>query len=251
MAKTQPLVFDDTTNKQGICQDIDFLCCSNPTSFPKEDKVRLVNLGLDSVCDLIQTVDNTWAFDDLNNTDDLIGYQDFVANQQGYLIDNDFLSIRGIWENTTPTSGSDTWRELTRIDKSVFNSDILAFPNMLLNAQRGYFLDGNKIYFKPIPTSSTTGNSSTKIGYGFKVLFQRAITYVSTDATGFIMGYSSLFYRLASLYAARDYCMVNSLDQTNNVLTQIAIMEQRIKQNYGRRNKTQPKRMSVLQTYDR
>ena len=242
MPTTQPLIWNDTTNKQGICQDIDFLCCSNSTSFPVADKVRLVNLGLDSVCDLIQTVDNTWAFDDLNNTTDLIGYQDFVANQQGYLIDNDFLSIRGIWENVTAGSGTDTWKELTRLDKSVFNSES-ATPN--LDSQRGYFIDGNKIYFKPIPTATTTGNVSTKIGYGFKTLFQRAITYVATDATGFVLGYSPLFMRLASLYASRDYCMVNALDQTNNVLNQIAIQEQRLKQNYGRRNKTQPKRMSV------
>jgi hypothetical protein len=245
MTTTQPLVFDDTTNKQGICQDIDFLCCSNPVSFPKSDKVRLVNLGLDSVCDLIQTVDTTWCFDDLNNTSELIGYQDFVANQQAYLIDNDFLSIRGIWENTTPNTGTDTWKELIRLDRSALDS------TPPVNITRGFWLDGNHIYFKPTPIASTTGNSGTKIGYGFKVLFQRVITYVATDATGFVMGYSPLFYRLAALYASRDYCMVNSLDQTNAVLQQIMIQEQRLKQNYGRRNKTQNKRMSVGMTYDK
>lgn len=251
MTTTQPLIFDDPTNKQGICQDIDFLCCSNSVSFPKEDKVRLVNLGLDSVCDLIQTVDGQWAFEDLGQTDLPIGYMDFTANQQDYSIDNDFLSIRGVWENVTPGTGTDTWKELTRLDKSALNNDVLTSPNLLLNAPRGYWIDGNSIYFKPIPASSTTGSPSTLTGYGFKVLFQRAIKYVATDATSIVMGYSPLFYRLASLYAARDYCMVNSLDQTNNVLNQIAIQEQRLKQNYGRRNKTQPKRMSSAYSYDK
>ena len=251
MPTTQPLIFSDPTYKQGVYEDILFLTCANTTSLPKEDAVRLVNLGLDAVCDLIQTVDTTWAFEDLGQTDLPIGYMDFTAGQQDYGIDNAFLSIRGIWENTTPGTGTDTWRELTRIDKSVLNSDLVITPNQFLNANRGYWIDGNSIYFKPVPTTTTTGNNSTLIGYGFKVLFERAIKYVATDATSTTLGYSPLFYRLAALYAARDYCMVNSLDQLNAILQQIQIQEQRLKQNYGRRNKTQPKRMSPTYTYDK
>jgi len=246
----QPLVFSDPTNKQGVYEDILFLTCANTTSFPKNDAVRLVNLGLDSVCDLIQTVDTNWAFEDLGQSDLPIGLMDFTAGQQDYGIDNDFLSIRGVWENTTPGTGTDTWKELTRLDKSVLNSDS-AVPNLMLNSQRGYWIDGNSIYFKPTPSSTTTGNNSTFIGYGFKVLFQRAINYIATDATSANLGYSPLFYRLAALYAARDYCMVNSLDQVDRVLQQIAIQEQRLKQNYARRNKTQNKRMSVAQVNDK
>jgi hypothetical protein len=245
MPTVQPIQFDDTTNKQGICQDIDFLCCSNPTSFPKSDKVRLVNLGLDSVCDLIQTVDTNWKFEDLGQTDLPIGYMDWVAGQQDYSLDNAFLSISGVWENITPTTGTDTWKELVPLDKDVFNSNQFSSP--LLNATRGYFINGNSIYFKPSPLASTTGNNSTLIGYGFKVLFQRSIKYVATDATTITLGYSPLFYRLAALYAARDYAMVNSLDQLNAILQQIVIQENRLKQNYGRRNKTQHNRFSVRQ----
>ncbi len=232
---TQPLIFDDTTNKQGICQDIDFLCCSNSVSFPKEDKVRLVNLGLDSVCDLIQTVDTNWCFDDSGNTDSPIGYEDTVANQQSYSIDNDFLSIRGVYIN----QGDDTYKELEKVDrKKIMESTGTGLPT-------GYWIDGNYIFFDKTPDTTTTGNSTTKLGYGFKVLFQRSIKYVNIDSTSFVMGYNPLFYRLAALYAARDYAMVNSLDTLNPILLQIGMQEQRLKQNYGRRNKTQNNRFSV------
>lgn len=241
MPTTQPLVFDDTTNKQGICQDIDFLCCSNPTSFPKEDKVRLFNLGLNAVADLIQSVDTTWCWEDLGQTNLPIGYLDTVAGQQDYSIDNDFLAIRGVYVN----QGQDVYKEIPRVEaKKIMESTGTGLPT-------GWWLDGNSIYFDKTPSATTSGNSTTLSGYGFKVLFQRDIKYVATDATTTTLGYSPQFYRLAALYAARDYCMVNSLDQTNNVLNQIQIQEQRLKQNYGRRNKTQPKRMIPTYTYDK
>ncbi len=236
MSTTQPLVFDDTSDKQGICQDIDFICGTNSVSFPKADKVRLVNLGLDEVSDLIQSVDTNWSAQDSNSTDTLVGYIDILSGTPTYTIDTDFSAIRGAYVNI----GSNVYRELKQLTKT----EAMEADTSVTGTPTGFWLDGNKIYLNPTPNSTTTGNSTTKSGYGIKLLVQKAINYVATDATGYLLGYSPLFYRLASLYACRDYFMAKNLSTTNYVLNQITIMEQRLKTNYARRNKTQPSRMT-------
>jgi len=41
--------FSDTTNKLGIVQMIDDLCSTNSTSFPIEDKTRIINVAYDTI----------------------------------------------------------------------------------------------------------------------------------------------------------------------------------------------------------
>ena len=45
--------FSDTTNKQGLVQDIDYLVSSTDESFPIADKTRLINEGMKEVASII------------------------------------------------------------------------------------------------------------------------------------------------------------------------------------------------------
>ena len=231
MAVTQPIQFDDTTGKQGICQDIDFICGTTSTTFPKADKVRLVNMGLDSAADFIQDVNQQWYFDDSSLTTTPIGYIDTVANTQTVAVDTSWLAIRGVYVN----DGNENYTEL----EEVTEKEIMETKYNNTGTPTGFRLIGNKIFLTPIPSTSTTGNSGTKLGYGLKVQFERNLTYFDATATTATVPYNPRFTKLAVLYACRDYAMAKGKENLNAILLQIQKLELAIKGAYARRNMTQ------------
>jgi len=76
--------FSDTTNLDGIVEEIDFEVDTDSTSYPLKDKARNVNRHLDHVVSLILQSDGRWQWDDTNQTDLPIGVGTLVNNQQDY-----------------------------------------------------------------------------------------------------------------------------------------------------------------------
>lgn len=231
MTTTQPIQFDDVANKQGICQDIDFICGTDSTKFPKADKVRLVNMGLDSAADFIQDVNQEWYFDDSTLSTSPIGYIDTVANTQTVAVDTTWLAVRGVYVN----NGNE---EYTQMEEAT-EQEILETKYTNTGTPTKFRLIGNKIFLTPIPSSTTTGNASSKLGYALKVQFERNLTYFASDATTATVPYNPRFTKLAVLYACRDYAMAKGKENLNVILSLIQKLELSIQGAYARRNMTQ------------
>lgn len=231
-------MFDDPSSKQGICQAIDFLCGTDSQTFPKEDKVREVNLGLDEAAAFIHSVDDRWQFDDLTLSTSIIGYFDFTINVQTISVDTSYLAVRGIYLNT----GNEQYVKLDEAtEQEIFETKYNEYGTPTKAR-----LIGNKIYFNKIPSATTTGNVSTKLGYAVKVHFERNIVYFDVTATTAIVPYNPQFTSLATLYAARKYAMGKSKENLPNILREILKLENLITSNYGRRSKTQNRRAKPM-----
>lgn len=228
MPTTQPLIFDDTTNKQGICQDIDFACGSTLATFPKADKVRAFNLGLDEVAVLVESVSGAWNFEDSGQTDLNIATTDIKDGQVDYGIDTTFLSILGLY-----IKDSGFYKEITPIDRR----PIIENDTQQTGTPTNYYLSGTSIYLYPVPDADITA--------GLKIHYLRNIKYVATDATTIIAGYNPQFYKLASLYASRDFAIAKGKSNLNVILQRIEKMEGKLKGSYARRNKTGNRNMKV------
>lgn len=235
MPTTQPIVFDDVANKQGICQDIDFLCGTTLQTFTKPDKVRAVNLGLDEAADFISKVDDQWSFDDSSLSSTPIAYKDTVAGVQTVAIDITYLALRGLYVN----DGSENYTEL----KKMTEAEVMTTKYNNTAVPTGFCLIGNNIFLTPIPKTTTSGNGTTKLGYGLKLLFERDLIYFASDATVATLPYNPRFVRLAVLYACRDYAIAKSKENLKAILIHISKMENSIKESYGRRDKTQKRAM--------
>ena len=89
--------FSDTTNKNGILQEIDFWILGSSgtasSDYSTADKTRNVNRWLDRVNSLIMQADHRWEWDDTNHTDLPIATTTLVNNQQDYGLDTSHLKI--------------------------------------------------------------------------------------------------------------------------------------------------------------
>ena len=88
------MVFSDSSTKQGLVEEIDFLLGTDATDYPTAQKTRNINRWFDRVISLILQADAKWEWDDTNYTDLPIATASLVANQQDYSISGtEFLKI--------------------------------------------------------------------------------------------------------------------------------------------------------------
>src|SRR3990167_1602228 len=86
----------DPTYRQGIVEEIDRLCDSDDTSYPRPDKTSRVNNALEKVICCIITADGTWQFDDTNFTDHPRGTGTLVEGQEDYSFASEYLDIEAV-----------------------------------------------------------------------------------------------------------------------------------------------------------
>lgn len=230
------MVFNDTTNKQGIVQDIYFGINANSTSYPIEDVTRNVNAGLDKVSAIILACDNRWQFDDTNNVTLPIATADIIANQQDYSFDSSFLEVTKVM--IADRNGE--FYELRNIDIRDQNVDTYLI-NKTDNVGRAYRYDvmGNSILLDPRPDYNYTA--------GLKVYFKRkASPFVVGDTTK-QPGFAPQFHKYLSLYGQYEYSYAKGLPKTEQLKRDILEMEKEIKDFYARRtNDFKPKFISRI-----
>jgi len=97
---------------------------------------------------------------------------------------------------------------------------------------------GNSIVLYPTPNYNST--------LGLRVYFQRKASYfIPTDTTK-EPGFAPIFHRILSMGAARDYCLLNALD--NKMITldsEIAKMEEQLVDYYSQRSRDEQPRMTL------
>ena len=205
--------FYDSTNKRAICQEIDRLCDTTDTSYPRLDKTSRVNDALERVLSWIITADGTWQFDDENYTTHPIGTGTLVSGQHEYTFTDKILDIEsvsildlnGIYRQITPFDSSEvgeSFEEYFGVDSGEPQNGIPQYYDKV----------GNSIFLDKNPTSSYVTLAS-----GIKVRFKRtASLFTATSATSAdttVPGFASPFHVILAYMASIPYCMTYKKDR--------------------------------------
>lgn len=219
------LVFNDTTNNQGIVQDIYFGVSANSSSYPIADVTRNVNKGLDKVSSIILQCDNRWQFDDTNNVTLPIATTNLINNQQDYSFDSSFLEVLKV----LVADQNGDFYEIYNID--IHDQGVSSYlENISTNTgtPRRYDIIGNSILLDARPNYNSTG--------GLKVYFKRkASPFVSSDTTK-VPGFAPQFHEYLSLYGQYEYAYAKGLAKTEQLKRDMLEMEKKIAEFYSKRS---------------
>ena len=237
--------FYDATNKRAISQEIDRLCDSDDTAYPRLDKTARVNDGLEEMVAEAISSDGVWEWDDTNRTDLPIGTGTLVEGQESYSFSAEYLKVVEI-DILTTTAG--LWRRLKQISRDDLDglSKEEYFGVTSGNPAKGmpefYDIEGDSIRLFPAPAAT-----SVTLASGLRIQFKRTaslFTPVSTTVADTTEpGFASPFHVLLAYYAAIPYCMAFKKDR-------VALYEKRWDMGmkkfikfYGKRN---PDRRDVM-----
>lgn len=228
------MIYSDTTNKQGIVQDVDFLVDTDSNTYSIEDKTRNANRAIDYVSAIIIGSDSTWQWDDTNYTDLPIGVTNLTSTQQDYTFDDTHLYCEAV-EIKTP---SGDWIKLLPIDlytketeQSI--SDFDDTPGI----PRYYDKVGQSIFLYPTPNYTQTG--------GLKCFFQRLGVYFDISDTTKKPGFASHLHRYISISVAYDWAVACSHPKLNWLANEKLKYEQQIIKFYSKRIKDERPRLVV------
>lgn len=202
------MVFNDTTNKQGIVQDAYFEVNANDVTYLIADLTRHANTALDNVVTLILGSDSRWSFDSTNATDLPIGTTALVSGQQDYSFDTDYLVIKAI--ECSDSQGK--WFKLKPIDN--YDEQCALSEFMTVDGQPVYYDKvGSSILLYPAPNYSITPAGSP--AGGLRAYFQRKIDYFTAGDTTKEPGFAKHLHKYIPLYCAYQYACAKDLAKQN------------------------------------
>lgn len=230
--------FSDTTNSNGLLQDINFLVGTDATSYPNVDKSRNINQWYYKVIAWILESDTNWEWDDTNYGNFPRAVASLVADQQDYALpqavatgsnDTTFLKLLRV---EILDAGS-IWHKLEVIDDLQIEQALGEFAKTS-GLPRWYRVWANSIFVYPAPSSAATTLSS-----GLRVYFQRTMDeFTSTDTTQ-LPGFAANFHRILSLGASYDYAIAKGLSQANSLRGEIEQYKKELQTFYGQKNREQ------------
>lgn len=256
--------FSDTSNKQGLVQDCDFLVTSDSTSYPLANKAASANRYHDEATSIILKADGNWQWDDLTNTNEPVGLADLVADQQGYALTGAIWSIGGgadaaltntlLTLNSVEVKDTDgTWRALIPIDIKNFQpptgnpvttgstemGNEYSLTDFLKTAGTPIYYDKNGNYLNLYPKPNYSQTDSLKIR-----IQRRQNLFASTDTTK-RAGFAPHLHRFLSLGMAYDYAVAkmlatNKITSLANELNRYRVM---ISEHYSTRQKEVKRKM--------
>jgi hypothetical protein len=207
------MVFNDTTNKQGLVQDTWFHIfgdsLDHSAEYPVADIARNMNEELYQVGILHWKHSPKWSFMDANESKLNIATTDLVNGQMDYSLDTDIIHI----ERAAIKDKDGNWRDLYFIAWSdiPYNPEEWAGDPGL---PAKYSFRGNSLFLFPAPSSNDVTQSD-----GLKIYLSKLSNegkFVASDTTK-TPGFNPAFHRILSLKAAMDYLLGNDMDKYNAV----------------------------------
>lgn len=250
--------FSDSSNKQGLVEDIDFLVGTDSTSYPTAQKTRNINQWYYKVVSWILAAESTWEWDDSNYTDFPIGLTTMVASQEDYTLpmavstgtcggasastSNPATTLKLLGVSVKDSGGN--WRKLKRVDESELRSADLEEVYKTAGMPIYYKELGNSIKLLPAPTAA-----ATTLSCGLKIYFQRTMDEFTASDTTQQPGFAATFHRILSWGGAYDYALAKGLDQAKAFRQEIEQMKSDLQKFYGERNKDEKVRMIPRELY--
>lgn len=202
------MVFNDTTNKNGLIQAFEFwtrMPDGTVTGTLLKQVTARINSAFDNIMPLLMSYTDYIRWDDTNHTDRPIGTLNLVSGQSDYTFgeDDNSLDILNITNVKILESSTDT--EYVDLEKMTIDDDRMSdamSPNPSNTGVPTHWLEvGNSIFLYPEPNYSATN--------GIKIFFEREQHYFSSTDTTEEAGIPKPFHELLALYASLDWNMVN------------------------------------------
>ena len=221
------MVFSDTSGKQGLLEDIDFICGTDSTGYATADKVRNCNRHYYvAVSDILKATGRV-QFDDLNLTTIPAQVFTLVAGQSQYTLPTDLLQVSAI--EIQDNGGN--WIRLKEYDKQDNEKTITDYQKTD-GVPREYDIIGDQIYLKPAPATG----SVTLVGGG-KVHYTREVDVFTVNDTTQEPGFAEPFHRIISLGAACDWLIVNATREKHDMIyAQYLSLRAELRNFYGVKN---------------
>lgn len=223
------MLYNDTTNKTGICQEIDLICGSNTTSYPLADKNRRLNSALDDFVLMAVKEASGWSIEDTGETDLPVATRNLTSGTQDYAFPTELLVLEKL---ECLSSDGSTWIELKPTEQLDVN-----VPNGI---PAEYKKVGNSFLLSPTPSYSVSS--------GLKAHYRRAFNYSTLSGSTFTPtspGIPSVFHTWLAQKASLPYLIENSIDSRGDIANQILQGNDLIVAYFGKRPKDVKRRMVV------
>ena len=217
-----------------IVSSVYFKTKTNSSSFVAADMLILINNAYNRVASLILQADGRWQWEDDNNSDLPIATTTVTASQQDYSIAVTHLKLLRV---ELKGNGATYFTKLDPIDTS---DGEYIIDNVTTGPPQFYDIIGNSIFLYPIPNYTQSAS--------LKLYFQRGpAEFTSAEvSTGTKKpGFNSLYHDLIPLWVAYDYAVTNGLPSAQGFMQEIQRKEIQIVQDYSRRNKDDPARITM------
>ena len=227
------MIFYNATTRQAICSEIDRLCDSDDTAYPRLDKTARVNQGLEELVAEAISADGVWEWDDTNQTDLPVGTGTLQEAQESYSFASEYLKIKRI--KIKDVNGN--WQPLKQLDQQDLENSGVAIEEYFSATGIPEYYDvlGDSIRLYPAPTAtSVTLTNGIKVEFVRTALLFTAVSTTATDSTE--PGLPSPFHVLLAFYASIPYCMTYKKDRVALFQKKWDEGVKKIKQFYSKRN---------------
>ena len=228
------LVFSDTSNNQGILQEIERMTklgaagiTGNTTLL--QDFTRLVNIWDGRINADIMLSDGKWQYDDFNIGDMPIATTNLVSAQQDYSVRTDDNG-RQIWKvsRVDAKDSSGAWHQLKQLDQSQIEGGFSAYRSTDGQPVE-YDWNGISMLLLPAPNYNSTA--------GLKIIFQReSKPFATTGTDSQIPGFASAFHYLLALGPAYEYARDEGLKNVNSLRVELEQGRKELRDFYAARN---------------
>lgn len=211
-------------NVTTLDQDVDFLCGSTSATYSPTNKRRNQNIAYQEVAVTIWESDDTWHYDDSNNTDAPVAYRTIANASASYLVPTTAIRIEGV----EVKDANSIWHKLPLFsmeDLTISPEEYLKGTGMPVKAA----IRGNEIRLFPAP-----GTGYTTMASGMAVRLSRAVTELPVTATTSLPGFVSAFHRILSLSAAIDF--IRDPEERKSLIFQKDRLMKGLTRFYARRN---------------
>lgn len=204
---------------------------SNTVSYPIDQKVLDLNLGIDKALNIIFKAGGKWQFDDSNHTDYPIITTDLVKDQRDYsfTVDENNNLILDIYKVMVADEDGNYY-EIRPVDVQTESGNVGFYDGRDVKGRPiKYDKTGNGIFLDAIPDYNRTG--------GLKIYINREASYFTSSDTNKKCGISGLFQSYPVVYASYQYALRNSLPSKNDWEKEMVKMEKEMSDWYASRGK--------------
>ncbi len=229
--------FNDTTNDQGLVQDIDFWVGTSENSYPLKDKTRSINQWLHRVIGWIMQADGEWEYDDPAHGEWPSATKDLVAGTSEYALPAAFTGadqnklFKIIRVEVLKADGD--YANLNKVPYNLIRQAIDEWTNDDNGLPNRYLITGDRIKLD-VPPSAT----DVTLSKGLKFYLQRAGKEFTAASTTQQPPFAPQFHRVLSLGAGYDYAKKQGIqDKKAELRGEIGRLKLELTGFYGNRMK--------------
>lgn len=228
--------YSDTSEYQGLLQDINFLAGLSPTDttrYTTKDKTRNINKAYRSVLAWIWKSQGGWTFDDSNLTDIPYFKTNCTTSQDDYTLPVGY----GIVERIEYKDASGIWTRLKKITRDEIKTGLEEWQKT----------DGTPRYVELFANSYRifpAANRTSTDGDSIRVYCTRDIDEFTSSDTTQMPGFNKNFHHILGYMAAKDWAIREKDQKRINPLDlEIAKIRADIESYYGNRDNLEQERI--------